>query len=114
MGAHTNENGEACHAVVTAGKFVRDTYPGVWRAHRNNRRCNDTDETVNGRTVINEIGTPATIQRCAAKLIAGNEAWTNPRHCWYASNQGPSRGSVKLYVGIKCASLSQIRRGVRR
>ena len=26
--AHANENGEACHAVVTAGKFVRDDVPG--------------------------------------------------------------------------------------
>ena len=65
--------------------------------------------TENGRAVIVRIPAPATIQRCAARLVAGNVAWTSERHCWYAPDQR-QRKMPQLWVGIRCASLSQIRR----
>ena len=108
--AQAHENGEACHAGTNAGRFVRDGWDGDWLSHPNNRRCNHTELTEKGRPVITAIPHPANIKRCAARLVAGNVNWTSARHCWYAPNQRGGRKSVQLWVGIKCASLSQIRR----
>ena len=105
-----NENGEACHNASNAGRFVRDGWDGDWLAHPNNRRCNSTELTEKGRPVITTIPDPATIKRCAARLVAGNVNWVNNRQCWYAPNQRGGRSAVQLWVGLKCASLSQIRR----